>query len=354
MEGRKLFASLKAPTEPPEWLDKESCRKGREFYWKNSSAIALSNMEALLLGMCIPNFYKPLVISKKSHFQEDSRKRYLETAALVYSWYLDDCWDSESVASKEIRTVNNMHRFVADKVRPINGTLSESVRKVFEDSEINCEAELSGQDHILLSDIAAIREHTEIPEEYYDYVNDSNPFSQTDMAIVQGAFFGHYLQFPEHYGGKGVTHEDVQDFLMFWRTNGYYLGIDDKFNAVLDDLDETKIFAELVMEKILKPCMLHLNPESMHMAKAALFPFMDYHVTVYVAYELVGYNLVNLWKSFSITQKMKYYLRQIYVPHIYPIPFIKTVVNKFAVRTLENILHTYRKRGFTKKIAKIG
>ena len=161
-------------------------------------------------------------------------------------------------------------RFVADKVRPINGTLSESVRKVFEDSEINCEAELSGQDHILLSDIAAIREHTEIPEEYYDYVNDSNPFSQTDMAIVQGAFFGHYLQFPEHYGGKGVTHEDVQDFLMFWRTNGYYLGIDDKFNAVLDDLDETKIFAELVMEKILKPCMLHLNPESMHMAKVCI------------------------------------------------------------------------------------
>ena len=30
---------------------------------------------------------------------------------MVYSWYLDDCWDSESVASKEIRTVNNMHRY---------------------------------------------------------------------------------------------------------------------------------------------------------------------------------------------------------------------------------------------------
>ena len=36
--------------------------------------------------------------------------RYLETAALVYSWYLDDCWDEESVASKMIRRVNTMHR----------------------------------------------------------------------------------------------------------------------------------------------------------------------------------------------------------------------------------------------------
>ena len=70
-----MYASLRAPAEPPEWLDKESCRKGREFYWKNLSAIALSNMEALLLGMCIPNFYKPLVVSRKSHKKDDSRKR---------------------------------------------------------------------------------------------------------------------------------------------------------------------------------------------------------------------------------------------------------------------------------------
>lgn len=38
--------------------------------------------------------------------------RYLETAALVYSWYLDDCWDEESVASKMIRRVNSMHRLM--------------------------------------------------------------------------------------------------------------------------------------------------------------------------------------------------------------------------------------------------
>ena len=231
---------------------------------------------------------------------------------------------------------------------------------------------MSEQDHILLRDIAEIREQTDIPEEYYDYVNDSNPFSQTDMAIVQIAFFGHYLQFPEHYGGKGVTQEDVKNFLMFWRTNGYYLGIDDKFNAVLDDFDETKIFAELVMSKILKPCMLHLNPESMHMAKvsihlkdcqiyvtnptlqAACFPHMDYHVTVYIAYELVGFNLTNLWNSFSILQKMKYYLRIIYFPHIYPLPVIKTINNNIGISILENILETYRKKGFTKKIAKFG
>ena len=88
--------------------------------------------------------------------------------------------------------------------------------------------------------------------------------------------------------------------------------------------------------------------------QAACFPHMDYHVTVYIAYELVGFNLNNLWNSFSIIQKMKYYMRIIYFPHIYPLPIIKTINNNIGVSILENILETYRKKGFTKKIAKFG
>ena len=90
------------------------------------------------------------------------------------------------------------------------------------------------------------------------------------MSMVQGAFFGQYLLYPDHYGGKHATQEDLEDFMMFWRTNGYYLGINDRNNAALDTLEETKIFAELVLERILKPCMLHLNPEAIHMAKVVI------------------------------------------------------------------------------------
>ena len=87
--------------------------------------------------------------------------RYLETAALVYSWYLDDCWDEESVASKMIRRVNSMHRwmfcvlfsllshhdrYIAEKVRPIGSSeLSQSVSKVFKEANIDCEKEMTEQ-----------------------------------------------------------------------------------------------------------------------------------------------------------------------------------------------------------------
>ena len=91
------------------------------------------------------------------------------------------------------------------------------------------------------------------------------------MSLVQGAFFMQYVLYPVHYGGKHVTTEDLDNFLMLWRANGYYLGIEDDFNSVLDDIEETKILGEMIMEKILIPCLLHLNPEAIHMAKVIIF-----------------------------------------------------------------------------------
>ena len=228
-------------------------------------------------------------------------------------------------------------------------TIGEDVEKVFNDADVDLESELTKQHRVLLAELAEIRQNTDIPHEFYDYVNDSIAFSQVDMTMVQGAFFGQLLLFPEHYGAKNVSLEETKNFLTFWRTNGYYLGISDENNAVLPDYEETKIMARLVLDKILIPCMLHLNPESMHMAKAALFPGMDYHVVIYAKYELCGVPLPKLWASLSLLQKTQYYLRHIYIPHIYPLPGVRQTVNFFAQLTLQSILDNYQKKGKTPK-----
>jgi len=351
LEGRKTPSLLRAPDTPPDWLDKEACRKGREFYYRATAGCSLSSMEALLMGMCIPNFYKPLIVSRKSHVQGDAKTRYLETAALVYSWYQTDVWEREGLASVMLRRVNAMHRFIANKVRPIHKTIGNDVNQVFKDAAVDLEAELTNQDKILLAELAEMRENREIPQEFYDYVNDSCAFSQMDMSLVQGAFFGQLLLFPEHYGAKNVTTDDIKNFLTLWRTNGYYLGIADENNAVLDDYEETFIMARLVLDKILIPCMLHLNPEAIHMAKAAIFPGMDYHVVIYAKYELVGIPLPKLWASLSPWQKAQYYLRHIYIPHIYPLPGIKQTLDFLGDFTLKKILADYQKKGKSPRIA---
>ena len=79
---------------------------------QNASALTLSWMEAQWLGLyCIPNFYKVIKSHSKTG-KNDSRKRYMDRGALLYSWYKDDCWENDSLASKEIRKVNNLHRYL--------------------------------------------------------------------------------------------------------------------------------------------------------------------------------------------------------------------------------------------------
>ena len=75
LEGRNTPSSLRAPEEPPDWLDKEACRKGREYYFSSTASCSISSMEALTLGFCIPNFYKPLIVSRKSHARDDAQTR---------------------------------------------------------------------------------------------------------------------------------------------------------------------------------------------------------------------------------------------------------------------------------------
>ena len=190
---------------------------------------------------------------------------------MLYSWYQSDVWEEDSLANKTVRRVNVMHRHVADQVRHID-QLDVEVERVFHDVDIDCEAQLTDQDRILLADIAAIRDNTDIPQEFYDYINDSKPFSEVDMALIQGSFFAPYLLFPEHYGVAKVHRNQLENFTHLWRTFGYYLGINDAFNAVLSDFEDTKLYCFVVMERILKPCMLHLDIYGVHMAKVSTEP----------------------------------------------------------------------------------
>lgn len=264
----------------------------------------------------------------------------------MFSWYTGDCWLAESLTSAMIRKVNTMHRFVASKVRPLGlDLLGDRVRQVFQESSVDTTAVLSRQDRVFLENVSQVREGTAIAPEFWEYVTDSSLFSQTDMTLVQSAFFGQVLLYPEPYGAAWLSKQQVSDFLHLWRVNGWYLGITDQNNAVLESVEETRALGRLVMERILKPCMLHVTPDSLYMAKAALFPGMDYHVVAYSNYELVGLPLHDLWQAFSLAQVVQYYVRRWYWRHLYPLPGLRHVANWFSTRLLTRLLTTFRKSG---------
>ena len=314
-------------------------------YRSNVYANMAGGMDALLIGMCIHNFYRPLVYSQKTIKKPQSGFRYMETGMMMYSWYRDDLWTQGSLSIRAMKMVNNMHRRVAERVRPIAESLEEEVEKILRDNDIDCESRLTDQDRILLSDIAAIRERTEMPQEYTNYVKDSTPFSELDMAIIQGAFFAPYLMYSRHYGVSGVSRTDLQDFVTLWRIFGYYLGIRECYNAVPAnfDFDDMVLYCDFLMEKILKPCMLHLDARAVYMAKTAVM-MTDYNVVAYAKYRLVGYDLPNLWKSFSLKQRLGYYVRQLYLPYIYPLPGVKQLINYLTNSVLGRVFSVIDKK----------
>ena len=101
---------------------------------------------------------------------------------------------------------------------------------------------------------------------------------------------------------------------------------------MLSSLEETRALARMYYDRILKPCMLHLDKQSLYMAKTAatIKPGLDYHVIVYAGYRMAGFELSRLWNSFSWTQKVLYYMMMTVVPYIYPLPGIRSIFNLLA------------------------
>ena len=118
----------------------------------------------LLSGMCIPNFYKPLIFSRQSHSQESATQRCsLNLVSKVWQvlghggpgvlvvlvrllgggvpLLLHDTkgqCPSQVHCSKGVSEVINHLRFIAGKVRPLGlEGLGAKVREVFKESEVS-------------------------------------------------------------------------------------------------------------------------------------------------------------------------------------------------------------------------
>merc|ERR1711994_856628 len=304
---------------------------GREVYLRSLLQHSFGVMDALLMGLCIPNFYQPLVFSRQSLSTKLARKRYMDTGALVFSWYLGDAWESESLPARMIRRVNAMHKSVALKVRPLGlealaGEASGVLR------EVGAGEELDHQDLILLDSVKELREEMEMSSSHYDY---------------------------------GTCEQELSDFLHLWRVHGYYLGISEENNAIQETVEDTKALAEIFLDRILRPCMLHITPESMYMARVA-FPSLDYHVSTYTNFLLVGLPLPRLWASFTYkqvsryfeeknktcvagnakikNQVFRYYWRRFFMEWLAQVPGLRQIFNQLVAKVFHKLVNIYHSR----------
>jgi hypothetical protein len=222
--------------------------------------------------------------------------------------------------------------------------LEEEVQKVWREEKVDTMAALCRQDKVFIESVGELRAKAQIPNQFWDYVNDSMLFSQMDMSLVQMAFMLVLVLLPDQYGLSNVSHNQVKDFVHLWRTNGWYLGLEDDHNGAMDSVEETRALAKLFLERILKPSMLYVSPDSMYMAKAALPPGLDYHVEAYTTYQMVGLPLPGLWASFSYWQRAQYYMQKGFF-YVYSLSSPRYFANWLIRFILDTLLSNIQARG---------
>lgn len=316
------------PLSPPPWLDTELYDIGIKYYHKNMLGIMASNGEALIMGLALPTFYKPLAFSGvTSRDPRAAIMRYMHTGKHIYGrWYAGgNPWEKGSNAAESLKLVNKMHKHVADMIRADHENFDKQVESEF----VDCRVE-GKQADILREELFELKKNYPPYEEYDAYISCSQSFSQFDMTLVQAAFFAAILIYPEHYGARSASVLELEGFVHVWRVFGYYLGISEANNAASFDLKKTIVVGREVMEKILKPCMLNVNIQSMMMAQKIFSDPLNYYVWVYRNYRMVGFNLQKLWNSFTWKQCYVYYARSFFLGILYPCQFVRCCLNYWA------------------------
>jgi len=345
--GMDVECEFEYPPSPPTWLDEDLYDRGIKFYEANFVGIAMSNGEALVSGLCIPSFYKALTFSgETSSSKREALVRYRDTALhIFYNWYRSKPWKEKTPASGSFTVVNKMHGHVANKIREAGETFEQAVKEKSVDSIHDPQA------RILFSDLNNLKqeylvgihggayEHDQpFPKEYYCFVDNNKKFTQFDMFLVQCSFFGGVLLYPSWYGCARATDEELLGFLHVWRVFGYYLGIHDRYNGAQFGVEWTRSLGFLALDKVVKPCCLNIQNQTIHLGQKIFRDPCNYYVWVYRNYYMMDIELRELWQSFSWKQLYYYYARYMFTAYIYPIPLIKQLVNALVTKMLNKVM----------------
>jgi len=341
-EGVDVECEFRFPTEPPPWLDEELYDIGIEFVSTNLVGVGMSNGEALVSGLCIPSFFKALTFSGETNSRRNAIYRYRDTGLHIFGkWYFSKPWIQGSGAESSFKIVNSMHSAIANRLRKVGEELESILETKYGDPGDQ------EQIQILNKDLQNLREEAgALPAEYYHFISNPLIFTQFDMFLVQSSFFGGPLLYPEWYGCSRASETEMKGFMHVWRVFGYYLGIDDKYNAAQFDVATTRSLGFECLERVVKPCCLHIHSQSIFLGEKIFKDPRGYFVFVYRNYHMMGLQLKQLWTSFNWQQTFGFYVRYLFSRYFYPMFGVKQLMNSMGRKLIHAVI------GRAKAIAK--
>ncbi|XP_025415895.1 uncharacterized protein LOC112687342 isoform X2 [Sipha flava] len=178
----------------------------------------VSKLMGLILVLTVPTILDVLILTNKSSDPYNAFRRYLDTIRHMIRWYNFDLKDSTSKSQKSVSIVHGLH----------------------------CAASRTSEKAGL-----GLR------------------VSQRDMALTQFGFIGLMLVKKKELAIIG-TEEDERSIVHFWRTIGYLLGIQDKFNLCQGTLEEVRCVCSIILKDYYAPALRKPTPEFNQMVEALI------------------------------------------------------------------------------------
>ncbi|XP_050531507.1 uncharacterized protein LOC126900093 [Daktulosphaira vitifoliae] len=241
-DGRDILVDRSRVKDFPEWFDEELFKRGQKWYIDNLYTVFITNLIGLLLVLSIPTVCDVVVLTNKSNTPCKAYKRYFDTLRHSLNWYTYDIKDFKSESQKSISIVHGLH-----------GSSSRLASK-----------------HGLGARV-----------------------TQTDMSLSQFVFMGLILVRKKELS-INCTDEDEIAIIHLWRTLGYFLGIQDRFNLCQGTSEEVRNLCQLVLSDVYAP-YLKQPPRDFDVIARSLIdgfkpiiPIIDVEVMINLTNELCG------------------------------------------------------------------
>ncbi|KAJ8974966.1 hypothetical protein NQ317_004803, partial [Molorchus minor] len=215
----------------PYFYNEEMFKNGQRFFRRNMFGLFLSKFMGLVILLTVPTSLKILIMTNMSSTNLTAYRRYVATIFHMCLWY-DENFKPGSRSWESLFKVRSMHNSASKK----------------------------------------------------NYSRMNFRISQMDMALTQFGFMGFGLVRKRMMGIHDVTDAELKGFVHLWRTVGYILGIEDRFNICRESLKETQEICNLLIEKVF---LHHLEqpPREFYSMSRALVggmwpmnPFLQYDV----------------------------------------------------------------------------
>ena len=309
-----------------EWIDYKLIEEGREFIRRNSFAISLAHVGALLFSFtfkCI----SAVLLRTGAFGVRDSKKsmlRHLETFSYVENWYEADFLDNTSEAFKGIQVVRKLHINALKRCQKTPLRLVEDSPEKEEKLQI---IDAINKDLDACTDC----DTSDSPKHLFTY-NPKLFFNQFDMVMTQFGFFSLVYLFPSSLGIRDTR--GIEGFVHIWAVIGRMLGLQDQFNLALHPNRELhlKVFHKIGLANLKDMDLTILTLQQTYIdALSRMKLFTTLKASIYsgldVKEALPNFKGTNMYSLMTWKDKFSYNFIRVVIFLLYQFDFVRRLLN---------------------------